>query len=249
MPVVPKIEIPPINPSLALMVFLAISSPPGTLIVTLAPLNELLCISSVTIAAMFWRGIGLIAGPPTSSPNPGFVTLATPAPPSIATPGSPCSSTSAMSSAPCVQSGSSPASFTTLQRACVSVLSQRFSKNVTCFPLGSVVSISLSNPPVARQRAAALAAAAAQAPVVYPLRSPPRFRGGTLGSKFQSSRSESNCLRFSLLFLMVKECFDADIRNAKLCKPFAHRKNQSAVAGEKRGPRTVLERVTADFIK
>ena len=72
---------PPRMPSRALVVFFAISWPPGTLTVTSRPC----CASSRgaasrRLSAMFWRGTGLIAGPPTASPRPGSVTVPTPSP-------------------------------------------------------------------------------------------------------------------------------------------------------------------------
>ncbi|ALA58017.1 hypothetical protein NITMOv2_1593 [Nitrospira moscoviensis] len=129
---------------------------------------------------MFRRGTGLIAGPPISRPKPALVTVATPTPPLISIPGSVRSSTSAINSAPCVQSGSSPASLITLQIARVSTRSHRARAKVTRVRFGSVVSMSDSMVLLTRQRVAALAAAAAQAPVVYPVRKPFRLFGGTL---------------------------------------------------------------------
>ncbi len=169
-PLVPRMEMPPMSPSRALMVCFAISSPWGTLRVTVAPAKPEPASSSRTISVMFRRGTGLTAGAPTGSPSPGLVTTATPAPPRISTPGSRRSSTSATSSAPWVQSGSSPASLMTLHVARGPSRSQRFSGKVTFCPFGRVVSMASTAAPRASTRAAALAAAAAHAPVVNPSR-------------------------------------------------------------------------------
>ena len=116
MPVVPRIEIPPMMPSLALVVLRAIRSPSGTEMMTLTP-----CWARSTASPTAWviivRGTGLMAGPPTSSPRPGLVTTPTPTPPSSSMPGSSRQRTVAVSRAPWVTSGSSPASLTTTASA------------------------------------------------------------------------------------------------------------------------------------
>ncbi len=170
---------PPRRPRRALSVCRAISSPSGTLIVTTTPRTALRAISSSTIAVMLRRGTGLIAGAPTSRPSPGLVTEATPWPPRRVTPGASAIATSATISAPCVQSGSSPASLTTLHTAALSRRSQRSRGNVWRRPFGRVDSISERSSPRTSTRVAAFAAAAAHAPVVNPSRRPLGSRGGT----------------------------------------------------------------------
>ena len=70
--------------------------------------------TSLTFSTIIFFGVGFIAALPISNPNPGFVTLPTPSPPSISI--SPIlfvNSTSTKISVPCVTSGSSPPSFMT----------------------------------------------------------------------------------------------------------------------------------------
>jgi len=67
---------------------------------------------------IIFRGVGLIAAWPISNPIQGFVTLPTPSPPSISMEfGFGVRSKSTTNSAPCVTSGSSPASLITEQSA------------------------------------------------------------------------------------------------------------------------------------
>src|SRR5919112_3947197 len=113
-----------------------------------------------------------MAGPPTGSPSPGLVTMPTPSPrPSS----SPCSSrheTRAVRWAPSVTSGSSPASLITTASAHESLRSHRSTSNSTRrsrpFP-GNFTSTRVCGRPLASVLAAALAAAAAQVPVVHPV--------------------------------------------------------------------------------
>src|SRR5215210_2395501 len=136
------------------------------------------------------RGTSFMAGPPTGSPSPGLVTTPTPSPRSTS---SPCSSrheTRAVRCAPSVTSGSSPASLTTTASAHESPRSQLSTSNSTRrsrpFP-GSFMSTRACVRPLASARAAALAAAAAQVPVVQPVLSfsPLTFSmlGGMEGSR------------------------------------------------------------------
>src|SRR5215211_5003228 len=131
-----------------------------------------------------------MAGPPTGSPSPGLVTTPTPSPLSSS---SPCSSrheTWAVRCAPSVTSGSSPASLTTTASAHESPRSQLSTSNSTRrsrpFP-GSFMSTLACVRPPASALAAALAAAAAQVPVVQPVLSfsPLAFSmlGGMEGSR------------------------------------------------------------------
>ena len=111
-PVVPRIEIPPTMPRRPLSVFL----------------RDLLAVGHRDLdlevglprprprrspAAIIWRGTGLIAGSPGGIGRPGRVTMPTPGPASNVTPapGAP-RRTVALTSAPWVTSGSSPASLT-----------------------------------------------------------------------------------------------------------------------------------------
>ena len=62
------------------------------------------------------RGTSVIDGPPTARPRPGRVTTPMPGPARSSVSGPAAQSTSAVMRAPSVQSGSSPASFTTTHR-------------------------------------------------------------------------------------------------------------------------------------
>ena len=176
-PVVPRIEIPPKMPSRAFRVFFAISTPCGTEIVTRKPTSS----SKVpptnrTLASIFLRGTGLIAGPPTVKPKPCMVTVPTPKPPANSTtPAWSCSKrTSAVRWALSVQSGSSPASLMTMACAIPAATSQRPSSTIklTTLPFGSKHSTLAGTCPVTNPMVAARAAAAAHAPVVNPVRVP-----------------------------------------------------------------------------
>src|SRR5215207_5354673 len=118
------------------------------------------------------RGTSFIAGPPTGSPSPGFVTTPTPSPRSSEIPGSSFQETRTVRRAPCVTSGSSPASLTTTASAQPSPTSHRSTsketRRLSPFP-GSLTSTLPCGSPVMRAVAAALAAAAAQVPVVQPV--------------------------------------------------------------------------------
>src|SRR5215213_3112010 len=117
-------------------------------------------------------GTSFMAGPPTGSPSPGLVTTPTPSPLSSS---SPCSSrheTRAVRCAPSVTSGSSPASLTTTASAQESPSSHRSTSNSTrrAAPFfGSFTSTRVCGSPLTSARVAALAAAAAQVPVVQPV--------------------------------------------------------------------------------
>ena len=120
MPVVPSTDSPPTMPSRAFIVFSARRSPPGIAIVTVtsgggAPFASARSSSCSRIIA---RGAGLIAGSPTASGRPGRVTVPTPSPARkrMPRPGA-AQASSATISAPCVTSGSSPASLTMPARA------------------------------------------------------------------------------------------------------------------------------------
>ena len=111
-PIVPRIEIPPIIPNFPFIVFLAASSPRGTLISTSTPFPD--GRSSFTIPISIFIGVGFIADFPTSTGSPIFVTFPTPFPPKILILSSSLKLTFDMISRPCVASGSSPPSFMTV---------------------------------------------------------------------------------------------------------------------------------------
>src|SRR5215212_4264530 len=171
MPVVPRMEMPPSMPRRALVVFSAISSPPGTLMTTRTPRSCGSITSSMEYEIMR-RGTSFMAGPPTGSPSPGLVTMPTPSPRSRTSPRSSRHETRAVRWAPSVTSGSSPASLTTTASAHEAPRSHLSTSNSTRrslpFP-GSFTSTRACGSPLASARAAALAAAAAQVPVVQPV--------------------------------------------------------------------------------
>src|SRR6266498_2514089 len=182
-PVVPRIEMPPMIPSLGLVVLRAISSPPGTLTTASAP-RTVRPTTSPTAAAIWRRGTGLIAGPPSSRPRPGLVTVPTPSPPSSRRPGSARRLRRTVRWAPSVTSGSSPASLTTTASAHPSPSSQRATGKATRRPdPGRPISTRSCGRPLTSAAAAALAAAAAQVPVVQPVR---RVRAATLAVRGSS---------------------------------------------------------------
>src|SRR5215212_5229715 len=118
------------------------------------------------------RGTSFIAGPPTGSPSPGLVTTPTPSPRSSAIPTPSRQETRTVRRAPCVTSGSSPASLATTASAQPSPTSHRSTSKETrrLSPfLGSLTSTFFCGSPVRRAVEAALAAAAAQVPVVQPV--------------------------------------------------------------------------------
>ncbi len=175
-PVVPRIDSPPTIPSRAFSVRAASASPPGTAISTTA--STLPPATSASAARIIWRGTGLIAGSPGGSGKPGSVTVPTPSPAWNTTPlpRRPCR-TVACTSAPCVTSGSSPASFTMAARAASWSSAVSASAKAGRSPRGSLRVTGSGNRPVSSAAYAALAAAAAQAPVVQPRRS---FDSGTV---------------------------------------------------------------------
>src|SRR5215213_2256447 len=117
-------------------------------------------------------GTSFMAGPPTGSPSPGLVTTPTPSPLSSSSPGSSRHETRAVRCAPSVTSGSSPASLTTTASAQEPPSSHLATSNSTrrSPPLpGSFTSTRACGSPLTSVFVAALAAAAAQAPVVQPV--------------------------------------------------------------------------------
>ena len=80
-PVVPRIEIPPIIPSFAFNVFFAVSSPFGTKISISAPFPVGRTLS--TAALIIFKGVGFIAEFPGEMGSPFLVTFPTPIPPKI----------------------------------------------------------------------------------------------------------------------------------------------------------------------
>src|SRR5215210_867930 len=155
------------------------------------------------------RGTSFIAGPPTGNPSPGLVTTPTPSPRSSAIPGPSVQETRTVRRAPCVTSGSSPASLTTTASAQAppSPTSHRSTSKETrrSSPfLGSFISTLLCGFPVRRAVAAALAAAAAQAPVVQPVLSFSSLARAMLGG-IGGSRSFRSGGIFPLLGLCPAE--------------------------------------------
>jgi hypothetical protein len=116
----------------------------------------------------------LIAGSPTATGRPGSVTVPTPSPARKTTP-SPAGNrrTEAITVAPWVTSGSSPASLTMPAMACVGVSASRASAKAGSSPFGSRIETGSGNAPERRAVSAALVAAVAQAPVVQPRRNGP----------------------------------------------------------------------------
>ena len=105
-PVVPRIESPPTIPNRPFKVRSANRTPSRTPTVTQTPPGP----TSPTAAPIIARGTGLIAGSPTPNASPGRVTTPTPGPARNTSP-SPRSTQTSIK-APCVTSGSSPASLT-----------------------------------------------------------------------------------------------------------------------------------------
>ena len=167
-PVVPRIEIPPSIPNRGLNVFLAISSPPGTDISTSIP-RFAPYFSKIRrqFSRIIFLGTGLIAGSPTAHCKPLAVTTPTPFPPMIPTaPSWSPNRTSAKISAPWVTSGSSPPSLVTEQRTRSLPISIFCRENSAFSPPGketATVSVFFCDSSIS---AAAVAAAAAQLPVV-----------------------------------------------------------------------------------
>ena len=145
MPVVPSTDSPPTMPSRPFSVFRASASPPGMPIVTSASGDGR---TEASAASIMRRGPGLIAGSPGGSGSPGRVTVPTPGPAAKRTPlpaGS--SRTSARTSAPCVTSGSSPASLTTPALATPSPARCSARAKLGVAPFGSAIATGSGKPP------------------------------------------------------------------------------------------------------
>src|SRR5438477_419732 len=157
MPVVPRIEIPPTIPSRSLVVLVAIAWPPGSEKRTTSGRS----VTSASAPRIMARGTGLMAGAPTGRPSPGSVMVPTPSPARSSCPGESGSAkvTVAVIRAPSVQSGSSPASFTTTASN-ASPDGPGSTGNVTRSPPGRVTSTVTGRRPAPNPMAAALAAAA-----------------------------------------------------------------------------------------
>ncbi len=151
-------------PRRALVVLAAICSPPGTSKVTRIGRS----VTSPTAARIIRLGTGLMAGAPTGRPSPGLVTVPTPMPASSSVSGAADHSAVTVMRAPSVQSGSSPASFTTTQRFDASASTGKATRS----PLGRRTFTSRGGVPVVNPMAAAFAAADAHVPVVHPVRKP-----------------------------------------------------------------------------
>ncbi|EXI72078.1 MAG: hypothetical protein AW07_03354 [Candidatus Accumulibacter sp. SK-11] len=166
-------------PRRAFSVFFAICSPPGTEMRTSMPSTARISAATArTLSRMFCCGTGLIAGPPTARPSPSRVTTPTPGPPQRLISPARCGSrrTSAVRWAPCVASGSSPASLTTAAWATRSLPSPSTRPSMTAKissrPFGSRQTTLAGTSPPSSPQVAARAAAAEQAPVVKPVRLP-----------------------------------------------------------------------------
>ena len=181
-PLVPRIEMPPSMPSFGLKVFAASSLPRGTLTVTSKPAGSkgtpvfcgipvevrppASCTASCTASLIMRRGVLLMAAFPTGWSRPGLVTRPTPSPPSILIPGIPEWATSARTRMPSVTSGSSPLSFRTAQATAFSEMQISSTSRYSSVPRGVLSRTWGTVSPVSSIRDAALAAAAAQLPVV-----------------------------------------------------------------------------------
>ncbi len=169
-PVVPRIDSPPRMPSRGFQVFLAISSPLGIEIVTsTSPVPWCAAATEAIASRIIVRGTGLIAGSPTASGSPGFVTVPTPGPARNTTPlpGSPRVTVTRIR-APWVTSGSSPASLITPAVADSAPSSSVARANAGRWPFGNTIVTGSGNAPVSSAVYAAVVAAVAQAPVVQP---------------------------------------------------------------------------------
>ena len=171
-PVVPSTERPPRMPSRPFSVRSASFSPPGIAISTTISLGQ--SGTSASAARIIARGTGLIAGSPGASARPGRVTVPTPSPAAKRrpVPGGP-RRTLATTSAPCVTSGSSPASLTMPALAAPSERLVVASVKPARPPRGSGISTGSGKPWPTSAEQAAFAAAAAQLPVVQPRLSGP----------------------------------------------------------------------------
>ena len=157
-------------PSRGFQVRSASASPPGMAsVTTTSPAPPCSATTSATAARIISRGTGLMAGSPGGSGRPGLVTVPTPSPARNVTP-EPAgpASTRATTSAPCVTSGSSPASLTMPASAQPAPAASRASAKAGISPRGKVMVMGSGKRPVTRAVSAALVAAVAQAPVVQP---------------------------------------------------------------------------------
>ena len=172
MPVVPRIDRPPTMPRRPLSVFAASASPPGIEISTSASAaHDAAAATSAMASWIMRRGTGLMAGSPGGTGRPGRVTVPTPSPARKLTPAPRLPArTVAQINAPWVTSGSSPASLMMPAVAELSSLRVMASAKLGRSPRGKVTATGSGNSPVTSAVNAALAAAAAQVPVVQPRR-------------------------------------------------------------------------------
>ena len=170
MPVVPRIDSPPRMPSRGFHVFSANAAPPGTeIVIRTSPDCPSRAAISATVSRIMCRGTGLIAGSPTATGRPGFVTMPTPSPATKTTPPSDAS-TRARIRAQCVTSGSSPASLMIAASAHPGPASASAMANSGRSPRGRVIRTRSGRPSPHSIISAARTAAVAQAPVVQPRR-------------------------------------------------------------------------------
>ena len=167
MPLVPRMEIPPLIPSRGLKVPPASRWPSGTEMTALRPPDAPDSCSTASACSRIIRlGVELMAAAPTGWSNPGLVTRPTPSPPSISTPGVSVRSTLAKIRVPSVMSGSSPPSLRTAQHAQPGPAESSSSSASTWMPAGVSTRTALSRRPRSSSSAAPRTAAAAQVPVV-----------------------------------------------------------------------------------
>jgi hypothetical protein len=169
-PVVPRIDSPPTIPSRGFHVLRASASPSGTEISTsTSPDSPWAAASSAITSLIIRRGTGLMAGSPGAIGSPALVTVPTPGPARNVTPkpAAPRLTVDTIS-APCVTSGSSPASLTIPARAQPSPRSSSASGNAGVSPFGRTIDTGSGNSPPSNAAYAAFVAAVAHAPVVHP---------------------------------------------------------------------------------
>src|SRR5580704_1066608 len=191
MPVVPRIDSPPTMPRRPLRVFAASASPPG--IETSISASAAHDAATATSAMASWimrRGVGLMAGSPGGTGRPARVTVPTPSPARKLTPAPLLPArTVAQIKAPWVTSGSSPASLMMPAVAALSSLRVMASAKLGRSPRGKVTATGSGNSPVTSAVKAALAAAAAQVPVVQPRHRPAKERTMTAWDALAARRA------------------------------------------------------------
>ncbi len=152
MPVVPSTDKPPRIPSLGFIVLRASSAPPSIeTVISTSPTPPFSWETSSIAVRIIWRGTGLMAGSPGGIGRPGLVTVPTPSPALKITP-EPGGNrlTVALTKAPWVTSGSSPASLMMAADADFPESVCRVSAKDAVPPLGRVISTGSGKSPVKR---------------------------------------------------------------------------------------------------